>query len=244
MEQDRYKLFCGQVIKAVRGATADEKRDLVRELTAHMEDHADTLVAAGWETEAARQHAVESMGDPAEIGRSYSAELSLFWLVCSWCGHVLRFILILWMIFPMMSACGHIPHRQKMIRAPRVYCQDMIETENVVYAQDMDMEIRAAEHTIQVIRVQILYKEETMQHEAQVIVGVYADQMFRDLSDEFFGSVRIQGHHNTVSGVSYGLGKKRIYVYVTPETEELRLQYEVGGQEYSTIIPLEWEVAS
>lgn len=244
MEQDRYKLFCGQVIKAVRGATADEKRDLIRELTAHMEDHADTLVAAGWETEAARQHAVESMGDPAEIGRSYSAELSLFWLVCSWCGQALRLILILWMIIPMLTFCTYLPRRQKMIHSPRVYCQDMIETEDVVYARDMDMKIRAADHTIQVIRVQILYDEETMQHEAQVIVGVYTDQILQEVSDEFFRSLRIRGAQGTVSGKSYGVGEKRIDIYVTPETEELCLQYEVGGQEYSTIIPLEWEVAS
>lgn len=42
---------------------------ITAELTAHMEDHADYLIAKGMEPDEAAAHAVAAMGDPCEIGK-------------------------------------------------------------------------------------------------------------------------------------------------------------------------------
>ncbi len=244
MECDRYRAFCEQVTRAARRATRREKQDLTRELMAHMEDHADALMEAGWTEEAARQHAVEAMGDPMAIGRAYSAQLSVFWLVCAWGGYLLRLLLVVQMILPVLLMVGGMVQRRQAMKDPLGYCSSMVETEAVVYAQDMDMEIHASEHTIRVARVQILPEEETGRYKAQVLVCFYTDSMLRSVADRFARSIHVEGGHNTSTGISNGVGRKSIDVYVEPGVDELRLLYESDGQEYRVAIPLEWEVAS
>ena len=59
--------FCGRVCGRVRFSPDHEA--ITQELTAHLEDHMDALVARGFPPETAAQQAVAAMGDPEEIGR-------------------------------------------------------------------------------------------------------------------------------------------------------------------------------
>ena len=59
--------FCGRVCGRVRFSPDHEA--ITQELTAHLEDHMDALVARGFPPETAARQAVAAMGDPEEIGR-------------------------------------------------------------------------------------------------------------------------------------------------------------------------------
>ena len=59
--------FCGRVCRRVR--FRPDRAAITAELTAHLEDHMDALVARGFPPETAAQQAVAAMGDPEEIGR-------------------------------------------------------------------------------------------------------------------------------------------------------------------------------
>ena len=59
--------FCGRVCGRVRFSPDHEA--ITQELTAHLEDHMDALVARGFPPETAAQQAVAAMGDPEEIGK-------------------------------------------------------------------------------------------------------------------------------------------------------------------------------
>ena len=80
---DRYARFCDEVCDQVDHATAREKRGIAQELSDHLQDHADALIALGRSPEEAGNAAVAAMGDPKEIGRALNKEYPLLWLVLS-----------------------------------------------------------------------------------------------------------------------------------------------------------------
>lgn len=63
-----FDVFCDTVCAQIR-ARAD-RGSIRAELTAHLEDHADALMAQGLDSVDAARQAVAAMGDPEELGRS------------------------------------------------------------------------------------------------------------------------------------------------------------------------------
>ena len=59
--------FCDHVCMYVR--FRPDRAAITAELTAHLEDHMDALVARGFPPETAARQAVAAMGDPEEIGK-------------------------------------------------------------------------------------------------------------------------------------------------------------------------------
>ena len=68
--------FCGRVCGRVR--FRPDRAAITAELTAHLEDHMDALVARGFPPETAARQAVAAMGDPEEIGRELDKSHSPF----------------------------------------------------------------------------------------------------------------------------------------------------------------------
>lgn len=95
-----FEEFCSSVCKSAPRATGDERIDISSELNAHMEDHYDALVARGVPEDEAESRAVESMGDPEEIGRSLNATLSPVWLLFSRICTVILALVLLGSILP------------------------------------------------------------------------------------------------------------------------------------------------
>ena len=56
-----------------------DRPGIARELSAHLEDRAEMLMAHGFDEDTARSRAVAAMGDPEEIGRELDKEHSPFW---------------------------------------------------------------------------------------------------------------------------------------------------------------------
>lgn len=77
----RFDRYGQAVCQYIRHATGREKQAIQAELSAHMEDHAQSLADAGYPKTYARQLAVEAMGDPEEIGRELDRAYPRIWLV-------------------------------------------------------------------------------------------------------------------------------------------------------------------
>lgn len=82
MEQ-RFEAYGETVCRFVSHATDKEQKAIRAELSAHMEDHAQALLDAGYDEDYAFRIAVEAMGDPEEVGKALNREYPLLWLLLS-----------------------------------------------------------------------------------------------------------------------------------------------------------------
>ena len=80
---DRFQDYSKAVCKYVNHATGREKASIQAELTAHMEDHAQALMDAGYDEDHAQNAALTAMGDPTEVGKALNKEYPLRWLILS-----------------------------------------------------------------------------------------------------------------------------------------------------------------
>ena len=76
MASPQFNEFCGRVCRRVR--FRPDRAAITAELTAHLEDHMDALVARGFPPETAARQAVAAMGDPEEIGKELDKSHSPF----------------------------------------------------------------------------------------------------------------------------------------------------------------------
>ncbi|MDO4517503.1 MAG: permease prefix domain 1-containing protein [Bacillota bacterium] len=80
---DHFQNYGNAVCKYINHATGREKDSIRAELAAHMEDHAQALMDAGYDEDHARNAALTAMGDPAEVGKALNREYPLRWLILS-----------------------------------------------------------------------------------------------------------------------------------------------------------------
>lgn len=66
----RFQHYGETVCQFVSHATSKEKAAIRAELAAHMEDHAQALMDAGYDEDHARNAALTAMGDPEAVGRA------------------------------------------------------------------------------------------------------------------------------------------------------------------------------
>ena len=76
MASPQFNDFCDRVCRRVR--FRPDRAAITAELTAHLEDHMDALVARGFPPETAARQAVAAMGDPEEIGKELDKSHSPF----------------------------------------------------------------------------------------------------------------------------------------------------------------------
>lgn len=79
MEHSFPKLVC----QSIRYATPKEKAQLQAELEAHIDDHTEALLAAGYDADHACQQAEEAMGDPEEVSKALNAAFPRRWWILS-----------------------------------------------------------------------------------------------------------------------------------------------------------------
>ena len=98
----KFDEYSKAVARYVRHATGKEKANLRKELEDHMEDHAQSLLDGGFPEDHAYRAAVESMGDPEEVGKALNREYPLRWLVLSRLFLVLAVcgVLLVLQVFP------------------------------------------------------------------------------------------------------------------------------------------------
>lgn len=70
----RFETYGQAVCQYIRHATGREKQAIQAELSAHMEDHAQALMDAGYDEVHAVSAALKAMGDPEEVGKALNKE--------------------------------------------------------------------------------------------------------------------------------------------------------------------------
>jgi hypothetical protein len=75
----RFTEYGAAVCTYIRHATAKEKEAIRKELSDHMEDHAQALIDGGFPEDHAIQIALESMGEAETIGRELNKEYPRHW---------------------------------------------------------------------------------------------------------------------------------------------------------------------
>lgn len=103
--KDTYKTFCDEVIAAIPRATGKEEREIRQELLDHLEDHTLDMMERDWTREEAEARSVACMGDAAEIGKAWNAQLSPFWL---WVGRLAKTLTILLLLVALLPAVARL----------------------------------------------------------------------------------------------------------------------------------------
>ena len=143
--------FVSLVVRQVR--FSPDRKDIKRELTAHLEDACDARMAAGQSELDASREAVASMGNPVEIGRelnrAHNAVIGWTWLISKWVFIVLILILGLnGSLFVMIA---------DLFAAREVGYEDLNETYSVgeaVYTIEVDESQRLGQRTVTLDEVQ------------------------------------------------------------------------------------------
>ena len=94
----RFQHYGETVCQFVSHATSKEKAAIRAELAAHMEDHAQALMDAGYDEDHAQNAALTAMGDPTEVGKALNKEYPLRWLVLS----RISAVLLVWIVLTLL----------------------------------------------------------------------------------------------------------------------------------------------
>lgn len=93
----RFTAYADSVCQQVRYATRKERAGIRKELTDHMEDHAQALLHAGYDADHAQQVALTHMGDPEEVGKALNRAYPKVWYILS------RVMALLLILVPLLS---------------------------------------------------------------------------------------------------------------------------------------------
>lgn len=147
---ENYNFFCDRVCSYIDHATDKEKRQIHKELSDHIEDHAQALIELGRSPEEAKAAAIVAMGDPEEIGREMNKQYPYIWLLISRIAAVIAVILALLLIDPIATHLGHAKDNLTARYAPMElygefqnpidYRVELPDTGDIAYFFSMDIE--------------------------------------------------------------------------------------------------------
>ena len=102
MDNYKFRCWCEKAVSGI--AYPPDKRTVYRELMDHMEDRYDDLRQQGQGEDAARQLAMEAMGDPWSIAKDLAAIHRPFW---GYCLRVTRILLVIALAVTLIPFCIH-----------------------------------------------------------------------------------------------------------------------------------------
>lgn len=233
---DNYNFFCDRVCSYIDHATEKEKKQIHKELSDHIEDHAQALIELGRTPEEAQAAAIVAMGDPEEIGREMNRQYPLLWLALSRASAVVAILLALTLLSPLRDAYYRL--------------SDHFEAKN----RPMEM-VQGYENPID-IRVELPYNDiayffasdiECFADEYRANIGliIYDESPFGRVSrDALDFRLELEDGFFLPSGGAfkgYAVQHKRITVAVEKYQESVELCYDRLGNEIWVEIPLNWE---
>lgn len=239
MKENIYEEYCKQVRRSLKKATRKERDSLTEELLDHMESHAEALVELGWESEEARDYAVQTMGDPETVGRQYDEKLSSFWLVC-W--YILRGVLIVLVVLLAFVFALRGESVFDNLRARWTEDTDWINffyKRTVLSQQALDIEIPMEHHTLRLFRIDICDVGNEGYYEVGVWAVNYANNPFYEQRGPAMSWSGIEGFDAIASGPGHLVysgrvekGVDHLNFYMESDVADIHIQVE---------IPLDWE---
>lgn len=238
---DNYNFFCDRVCSYIDHATDKEKRAIHKELSDHMEDHAQALIDLGRSEEEAQAAAIVAMGDPEEIGRELNKEYPFIWLLVSRIALTLSIILAILLIDPIATHLGNAKSNLQARYAPMSFYEDEFLNE-VNYR----MEIPNNGDIAYVYALDI-GSEKDGRYYANIGLCVYDENIFGKVSNSsfyfnFYPEKDGDPAHGSGGGfLSDSVITIRRKVYVEPGQESIYIKYEGHGELVTMEIPLNWE---
>lgn len=232
----RFQEYGQSVCRFVRHAAGSEKAAITRELTAHLEDHAQALLDVGYSAEDAAQMALEAMGDPQEVGKELNKEYPLRWLLLSNLGAVLVTLLTLAILVLAPTWLFHLEENL----SNRFWPMDHIAAEQVPGLVEVDVRKDLPGGNVFYI-YGVSAVPEGDAYTVRVCSVFYNKNLFRDYSNLIGVSVTL-----SAPGVSQEcyFGED---VYVLPGVsfgQPVTLRYDHYGTTFTLEIPVPWEEAA
>ena len=236
--------FCSDVSSYVRHATPEEKAQIEQELRDHIEDHAQALMGLGRNEEEATKRAVESMGNPKEIGEELNKEYPIIWLILSRIPAFLIAILVAILIISPASVSVYNAYTNLQARiAPETrYLSN--DGHKVDYFFDIRREVPNANDVIRFYGSTV-YCEDGKYY-GLVGSSCYDKWIFGYASDNVHDNIR----YHTLAGNSYSGGggfsnSGASFHLRTIEVEYgqqyVSVSYDRFGTKWEAKIPLNWE---
>lgn len=246
---ESFSQYTHTVAQYVRHATGKEKAALRKELNDHMADHAQALLDGGFPEDHAYRVAVESMGDPAEVGKALNREYPLRWLLLSrlvWLVVlVVALLLILALAHGLKGATGSlavrlapIEHHQAEVKLPDAELVPLDFTQTFpngdvihFYAAAVDAEEQYMDRGYVGHLFAVTYNRNPLRD------PLYHPGFIHCLTDAPKEETLVN-----LDGSSYGNAEYAHWViYFVHPTEPVTVQYDRYGTSFTLEIPLPWE---
>lgn len=234
---ENYNFFCDRVCSYIDHATDKEKRQIHKELSDHIDDHAQALIELGRTPEEAQAAAIVAMGDPEEIGREMNRQFPFIWLFLSRATAVLAILLALLLIFPLRDLGYRVSDNLKARNEPMEVWGE--------YGESIDIRIQLPENDIAYFYSRDIEKLESGGYLALIGVCTYDDNPFGRVSKNALDfRLELEDGFFLPSGggyKGYAVQHKRMSIEVEKFQESVELCYNYLGSEIWVEIPLNWE---
>ena len=239
----KFDEYSKAVARYVRHATGKEKANLRKELEDHMEDHAQALLDGGFPEDHAYRAAVESMGDPEEVGKALNREYPLRWLILSRSLLVVALILLV-LLISWSSQTWHQWEPKLNARTPSLETMQAVAGPVLLHPLDLSQPIND-DVTLAIYGVG-LWQQEDGSYSAYVCSISYPNSIFGTAGDlpfrlHFF-SDETALPHGAQSGTQNNSVNDIMYYISLPEYGiPLSVRYDSHGTTFDLEIPLPWE---
>lgn len=242
---EKFEVFCRNVCANTPRATAAERQSITDELTAHMEDHYDAMIARGVPEDEALDRAVLEMGDAREIGRGINASLSPFWL---WLSRITMLLLVIIIVNSLLPTVMLLTTVYDNLEARFMTANDVSRPNDreIVYT-DCDIELEVSGHIVKVLSYGTCVNEDTGQYGVHFDTVTYANNPLAPCNDDLLHYLKIEvdpawDTDGTGSGYSSSGGSARgdSFTPVPWGTENVKLVFHRYGYDYETELELDW----
>ena len=234
---DKFQEFCENVCANTPRATEPERRAITGELTAHMEDHFDAMVARGVPNEEAMERAVAEMGDPREIGQGLNAALSPFWLWVSRIAAVLLALLAVSALLPLIATGMNIYDNLEARMTTADDLRGANDTE-IVYT-DSDLRFEVDGHIIRLLRYGTCTN--CGEYGVHLDMVTYSKSIFGYANPELLRWVRVEDDSRSGGGRSNSGGAYwDSFTPVERGTPQVTLSFDRYGYRFEAQLPLDW----
>ena len=234
---ENYNFFCDRVCSYIDHATEKEKRQIHKELSDHIEDHAQALIEMGRTPEEAHAAAIVAMGDPEEIGREMNKQYPYIWLFLSRATAVVAIILALLLLSPIRDMANRVSDNLSARNRPMEVWGE--------YGESIDIRVELPENDIAYFYSRDIGQMDNGKYLALIGVCAYDDNPFGRVSKNAL-NFRLElkdGFFQPTAGgfLGYATQHKRMSIEVEKLQDSVELCYSHMGEVIWVEIPLNWE---
>lgn len=225
-------------------ATGREKKSIQAELTAHMEDHAQALMDAGYDASHAHQIALDATGAPEEVGKALNREYPKLW-------YVLSRLALFFLIATVIHVCQYfqyplenLPHHYKIRQDPMA---NALQTDGFpeLYPLDIQQEL-PSDCVLEVFAAGLESSRHAYGYDAYICTVSYCENPFDSVEQISDDLTFTWNSPECLYSPSGGDGSDNYFYWnyqlcSLPEGTTPTLVYDCYGTTFSLEIPLPWE---